>query len=981
MQMPRRFQETVAKIWSGKEGWFAGIFMASSIAIACWQTVILLDWELASHLGMTALPKSLHHSWNWLTAIVGGGCILLCLMSLFSLHASERKRYVAAARAREVESSLHLRDKQLTGIIESIDQVLWTFDFPSWKINYVSPAVERVYGYRAAAFYDDPNLWLKCVHAADRQKVVALSRKMIGRGQKIFQYRIVRPDGEVRWIRYEAHYIQGAKPGSGRIDSVGNDVTSQHLLEESLRRRNRTLRALLDCERVISGPGDEQFFLQGVCDVAVAAGYRMAWAGLLSRDGSGRIEPAGMAGEYQGYLACIESVLDGAERDLTTLGGALRKRKPVVDNCLGDDSGPTPWREEAKLRGFRAEIALPLLHGDEAIGILNVYAREKNAFDTEEIELLMGLALRVTASIQSHRHRSARQAAEAALNLRERAIEASTNAIVITSATAPDYPVEYINPAFERITGYTADEIIGRSCRLLQASDRDQQGIEAIRMALRDKCESKVILRNYRKDGTLFWNDMHIAPVKDADGEVRHFVAVQYDITAMKQYESELRHQANHDSLTGLPNRALLQERLNQEIAYAAHHVRSVWLVFVDIDRFKFVNDTLGHKAGDLLLKTIARRLQSAVRETDMVARLGGDEFVLILTERRGMDLAAGTMRRILDAVAQPLTIERCELLPTCSMGAAIYPVDSTDDKTLMTQADIAMYRAKEMGRNNCQFYAAEMETPTLDKLHLEGELRHALEREQFMLEYQPQVDLRSGQVVGMEALIRWHHPELGLVPPVDFIGLAEETGLIVAIGNWVLRTACDQNKAWQRAGLVHLRVAVNLSARQFAQQDLVQTVAATLAASGLEARYLEIELTESLVMTDVERAIDILRGLKKIGIKLSIDDFGTGYSSLSYLKRFPIDVLKIDRSFVRDIAVDSDDAAIVASIISLSHNLKLQVIAEGVETQQQLAFLRKHGCDQMQGFYFSKPLSVGRFAQLLRTGKSLSPTCDSVAA
>ena len=450
-----------------------------------------------------------------------------------------------------------------------------------------------------------------------------------------------------------------------------------------------------------------------------------------------------------------------------------------------------------------------------------------------------------------------------------------------------------------------------------------------------------------------------------------------------KRLEALLQHQASYDTLTGLPNRALLQDRLKQAIATAMRSPAPIWIIFVDLDRFKLVNDSLGHKAGDAMLKQVATRLQSVVREADTVARLGGDEFVLVLPERidGSGKLSAAVVQRILDAVAQPMMIEGHEFVTTCSMGIAVYPNDGVDGETLMTHADIAMYCAKEVGRNNFRFYAPAMDARTLERLRLEGELRHALERNEFELHYQPQVDLRTGRIVGMESLIRWRHPELGMIPPAHFIGLAEETGLIVPIGAWVMRTACAQNQAWQRAGLGRLRVAVNLSARQFAQKNLAESIMTILQETGLPASDLEIELTESLVMTDVERAVGVLDELKAIGVQLSIDDFGTGYSSLSYLKRFPIHVLKIDQSFVRDIASSTDDAAIVALIISLAHSLKLNVIAEGVETPEQLAYLNQHDCDEMQGYLFSRPVPAAAFETLLRQDKCLSLEADCAPA
>ncbi len=566
----------------------------------------------------------------------------------------------------------------------------------------------------------------------------------------------------------------------------------------------------------------------------------------------------------------------------------------------------------------------------------------------------------------------ARKRAEDALQLRERAIESSANAIIISSAKLPDYQVEYVNPAFERITGYSARDMIGRNLEMLHGDDHDQIGLEEIRAALREKRTANTVFRSYRKDGTLFWNELYVAPVKDSSGRVSHFVTSLYDITEMKSYEAELEHQARHDTLTGLANRNVLSDRLSQSIVYGELYGHRVWVLFVDLDRFKFVNDTLGHNAGDLLLKEVASRLKTFTREADTIARLGSDEFVLILPERLDEELSVGLIQRMMDAIARPLQIEGYDFFLSCSIGVAVYPNDGTDPDSLLKHADIAMYRAKEMGNNNYQFYTAAMNERALERLRIEGDLRNALERKELLLYYQPQVDLRTGRMVGMEALIRWKHPQLGMISPTRFIDLAEETGLIVQMGAWVMHTACEQNKAWQRMGLGYLRMSVNLSTRQFFQQNLVQQVAEMLEATGLAPHYLEIELTESLVMTDVELAVGILNDLKSIGVQLSIDDFGTGYSSLAYLKSFPIDALKIDQSFVRDITVDQDDAAIVASIISLAHNLRLQVIAEGVETQEQLSYLQRHRCDEMQGFYFSEPVSAADIEILLREGKVL---------
>ncbi|QAU35995.1 EAL domain-containing protein [Janthinobacterium sp. 17J80-10] len=567
---------------------------------------------------------------------------------------------------------------------------------------------------------------------------------------------------------------------------------------------------------------------------------------------------------------------------------------------------------------------------------------------------------------------AARERLEKDLKLRNRAIEASPNAIIITSAEAPDYPIEYVNPAFLHMTGYAEEEIIGRSMRLLMGTDNKQPAIAEFKAATVEQRPGHATMRSYRKDGTMFWNDLYTSPVRDADGKVTHFVAAQYDITDMKRYEAELEIRANQDTLTGLANRNLLRDRLAQALAFAARYAHPVWVVHLDLDRFKFINDTLGLSAGDELLKQVAVRLQACARDTDTVARLAADEFVLVLPQRSDESAAIHTMQRIMESAADPYVIEGHEFFITISAGMAVYPTDGEDAETLMRHADVAMYRAKETGRNNYQFYTPAMNARAMERLRLEGDLRVALEQGQFELHFQPQVNLHTGKVHGVEALVRWQHPTFGTVAPARFIGMAEETGLIVPLGAWVICAACIQAKAWQDAGFGEIRVAVNLSTRQFTQSDLVDSISNVLRECGLAPHCLEIELTESMIMEDVDRAIGTLRALAGLGVQISVDDFGTGYSSLAYLKRLPIDVLKIDQSFVRDITLDPDDAAIVATIVSLAHSLRLEVIAEGVETAEQLEFLRGHGCDAMQGYYFSKPLPADQLEELLRSGKCL---------
>jgi diguanylate cyclase (GGDEF)-like protein len=438
-----------------------------------------------------------------------------------------------------------------------------------------------------------------------------------------------------------------------------------------------------------------------------------------------------------------------------------------------------------------------------------------------------------------------------------------------------------------------------------------------------------------------------------------------------KRYQVQLEHQANYDALTGLPNRNLLHDRLRQAV-YSQRLPRSIAVVFMDLDHFKFVNDSLGHSTGDLLLKAMSERLRTVLREGDTVGRVGGDEFVLILNDQSNEEIIYRAMQRITAKVSEPITIEGKELYVSCSAGISIYPQDGRDVDTLLKNADAAMYRAKDHGRSNFQFYTSEMNERVNERLALEHALRRALERHELALHYQQKVDLNTGAIVGAEALVRWLHPEWGLVRPARFIPLAEETGLIVSIGEWVLREACRQARAWLDGGLDPGVVSVNLSVRQFRQEGLVRTVSRILEETGLDPSQIEMELTESMVMQNVDASIAILQGLKQLGVTLSVDDFGTGYSSLSYLKDLPIDTLKIDRSFVRDIGTgaEAEDGVLAQAIISLGHALHLKVIAEGVETDAQMRFLRRHGCDEVQGFFYGEPVPPEAHGKLLEKAK-----------
>jgi diguanylate cyclase (GGDEF)-like protein len=451
----------------------------------------------------------------------------------------------------------------------------------------------------------------------------------------------------------------------------------------------------------------------------------------------------------------------------------------------------------------------------------------------------------------------------------------------------------------------------------------------------------------------------------------QHVDSLEKDVSERTQgleaANKQLRHLATHDSLTSLPNRVLLDDRMSQAIVHAERGGESFAVCVLDLDRFKLINDSLGHRAGDELLKHVARRLTSVVRSVDTVARLGGDEFVMIISQARTRDDAEQVARKVLEALQESVTVGELEVHTSASIGIAFYPIDGSNIETLYAHADAAMYCAKQRGGSGIECFTATMDRATEARVRFEGDLHRALKLQQFELHYQPKYDAASKRIHSVEALIRWRHPERGLIPPDQFIPLAEESGLIVPIGEWVLREACRQARVWQDQGLPTLRVAVNISALQFRRLDLVETVRLALADAALEARFLEIELTETAVMSDPEESVAILERLSRMGVIVSVDDFGTGYSSMSYLRRFPIDKLKIDRSFITNIMTSADDASIVQAIISLAHGLRLKVVAEGVENADQVAFLQNLGCDQYQGFYFSKPVNAAAFEELLR--------------
>ena len=531
--------------------------------------------------------------------------------------------------------------------------------------------------------------------------------------------------------------------------------------------------------------------------------------------------------------------------------------------------------------------------------------------------------------------------------------------------------VVFVNPAFTSITQFNANEVIGKFPSIMSSGLMDKTFNQVIQQDLESNGHWQGEIVDRRKDDESYSAWLSISSMKNERGDISHHIAVFSDLSERKAVEERMAHMAQHDFLTDLPNRMLLHDRLEQAIIRSARERCKVAVLYLNLDRFKSINDTLGHLIGDKLLQEVARRITAVGRLSDTVSRQGSDDFIIMLPDLDAPEDVSTMATKLLQSVSCPYLIDGNEIEVTASIGISIFPENGRNGDTLIKNADAAMYYAKESGRNNYQFFTGEMNRNAVERISIEKNLRHALERKEFCLHYQPQVDLRSGKVVGVEALIRWNHPTLGLVAPGYFISIAEESGLIIPIGEWVLREACCQNVAWRKQGLPNIVMSVNLSVVQFRQKNLCEMIMSILQECELEPSSLELEITESVLMHNPDVAIVLLQQLRQHGIKLSMDDFGTGYSSLSYLKRFPFSKLKIDQSFVRDLINDSDDAEIVSTIINMARNLKLVVIAEGVETAEQLIYLQQHECDEMQGYYFSKPVDANTFARLFSSANN----------
>jgi len=590
-------------------------------------------------------------------------------------------------------------------------------------------------------------------------------------------------------------------------------------------------------------------------------------------------------------------------------------------------------------------LGVPILLGDGTMfGTLCALDSRPYQFTEREVEVVRKLSVFLAHALDL-------EGTAASFFLKSTALDSTASAVAISQI---DGELLWINQAFTELTGYTLTEARERRISMIgDVEPLEKRRAICQHVSSGEFWQGEVI--NARKDGSLYHEEVTITPVTGDEGRVEHFIAIKQDISVRKHTEARLQFLAHYDTLTSLPNRVLFRQHLIDEIYLAAREKRELAVLFLDLDRFKNINETLGHNIGDLLLIEVAARIQDCLGDEDKVARISGDEFMILLTGACDPRSVSELTQVIRETIIEPIYLEGYELYISPSVGVTLYPADGEDADTLIKQAETAMHAAKDSGRNTHLFYTSEMNKRS--RLELENHLRRALERDELVLHYQPQINLATGAVIGVEALLRWQHPELGLVSPDVFIPIAEEIGLIGPIGDWVLRTACSQNMAWQAAGLPRLCMAVNLSVSQFQYFNLVEQVHTVLQDTGLDPLCLELEITESLIIHNTDKVIEVLHELKKLGIQISVDDFGTGYSSLRYLQTLPLDTLKIDRSFVMDIEHVSDEAAIAKAVIALAHNLGLRVIAEGVETDEQRQFLLQERCDMAQGYFYSRPL------------------------
>jgi len=854
-----------------------------------------------------------------------------------------------------MEDALKTREEKFRSIIE-ISPVPMALNDEQLNITYLNPAFIQTFGYNLE---DIPNLadwWLKAYPDPDYREWVKTTWQatfeQAEREHKPFppmELNVCTKSGVFKTVVISAAMIAGSKEHL----MVLFDITERKKTDDYEQFRSSILEQLATNEPLTNilealALGVEQLNSKMVCSI-------------LLLDDEGKHFIKGIAPSLPDfYNAVIEGIEIGI--GVGSCGTAAFTGERVIVEDIATHSYWTPYKELAAKVGLGACWSQPILSSlNQVLGTFAIYHHAAHIPVASDIRLIEQSARLASLAIE-------RKQAEIELRIAATAFESQEGMFV----TDVNHNILRVNSAFTAVTGYTAEDVVGKNPRVLQSGQHDANFYAAMWKNINTTGAWQGEVWNRRKSGEVFPEHLTITAVKDQNSIISNYVATLTDITLRKEAVDKIERLAFYDPLTGLPNRRLLQDRLKPALASSHRSGRQGALLFIDMDNFKTLNDTLGHDMGDLLLQRVAQRLESCVREGDTVARLGGDEFVVMLEDLSEHPLEAATQteitgNKIMAILNQPYQLDAHEYQSTPSIGATLFNGQEQSSEELLKQADIAMYQAKASGRNALRFFDPQMQATITAHVALEKDLRLALKEDQFILYYQPQVH-HSGQIIGAEVLIRWQHPLRGLVSPAEFIPLAEETGLILAIGQWVMETACEQIKIWgTNEHTQHLQLAVNVSARQFHQADFVAQVSQILNVVGINPRMLKLELTESLVLDDIDDTILKMNTLRKIGVCFSMDDFGTGYSSLSSLKKLPLDQLKIDQNFVRDISIDLDDAIIVETIIAMANKLNMEVIAEGVETEAQRTFLEQHDCQLFQGYLFGKPVPIEQFELLLK--------------
>jgi diguanylate cyclase (GGDEF)-like protein/PAS domain S-box-containing protein len=893
--------------------------------------------------------------------------------------AADISHSIAALRTEEHRQLAEAALRRSESILDRAQQIAHTGSW-EWDLNthavYWTGQMYRVFGYEPGEMTPSKDAIIARTHPEDRERVTASLRALIHGASSSHEidHRVVWEDGLVRDVRMKCEVeFRDGRPA--RIIGSTQDVTAQVRREAELQRTNRALRMLSAVSQATREANSEAELLQRACDIVVGTGgYTFAWIAGKAFDPEKRVALLASAGKPEIRQRFDDNIVSwdaDHPRGQGTVGRALRSGEPCIVRDVLSDPNYAAWRDIALEDGFRATASFPLLIGGKIESALVVCAGN-DTFGEAECGLIQDLAGDIGHAIASLRATAARNETEAALR-RNEALLGRAEALAHVGSWEMDMRTRAVQWSEEtyRLFGFEpheAEPSLELSRQHTHPEDRPDMDAKLADVMSGEALSTEMDFRILLPDGDTRWVHTKAEMEYHDTGPLR-ITGVLQDISERKRFEHKLAEMASFDALTGLPNRNLLNDRLGQALAHARRSGSLMAVGFVDLDRFKVINDTLGHDAGDELLKEIARRLAGSLRGCDTVARQGGDEFVVVLTELTRPEDASVVAQKLLEALTPPMMLNGREIVPGASLGFALYPQDGDSLQALLMSADKAMYAAKQAGRGQYRFFDPEMNRAAANWLEVGAELHHALQRNEFELHYQPKVNLKSGLVTGVEALLRWRSPQHGLVPPNKFISILEETGLILEVGEWVIARACRQWRLWREQGLPPLRIAVNLSPRQFQQRNLAERIRTLIDQPDFLPEYLELEITESMVMQHVDRAIATLEELRGLGVRLAIDDFGTGYSSLAVLKRFPVDCLKVDRSFVRDIPEDADDMIITRSVIALAHSMELSVVAEGVETEAQRAFLLESGCDEMQGFLFSKPLPAAELADLVGTG------------